>query len=134
MQNSKINLTMKITQGFEVSTTKYVANGSFIEKDGKFFLFFDEKGCDDNDITKCRFEISEDSMRLRRNGAIVTEQMHVNNQETNGYIKTPFGHMKTIIKTTDLTFENYHLSLRYDLFINNELTGNYNLKVKIEED
>jgi len=139
MQNSKINLTLTITQGFEISKTSYEADASFFEKDGIFFLFFDEENYDDETITKCRFEISDDSLRMRRNGPIVVEQTHIKDQKTRGYIKTPFGHVGTELQTSGFSFtpqrsDNYCLDLGYDLYIGDEKTGNYSLEIIIKKE
>ena len=135
-KNSNIHVTMHITEGEEKSETSYQAAANFFEKDEKFFLFFDEKNEDDNAITKCRFEISDDALRIRRNGPIVVEQIHRIDQETNGYIKTPFGHMDTGLQTFQFSFTheadgNYHLNLGYDLYIGGTKTGTYLLEMVI---
>lgn len=136
MQNSKIELTMSITQGFDCSKTAYEADANFFEKDGKFFLLFDETNDDDGDLTKCRFEISKHALRMRRNGPIVLEQTHVKAQETKGYIKTPFGHVATSVQTSQLSFKKsnnatYYLELGYELYTGEEKTGTYSLEITI---
>ena len=139
MQNSNISLTMHIIQNNERSTTSYNIDANFFEKDNQFILSFDEKNDDDIEITNCRLEISEDSLRMRRNGQIVVEQTHVKNQKdhlTNGYIKTPFGRVATKLRTFNLSFiqqanGSYHLDLGYDLYTDNERTGTYLLEIMI---
>jgi len=136
MQNSKINLTMNITQGFESSETSYEIDANFLEQDGKFFLLFDEENYDDDEVTKCRFEISDDSLRMRRNGPIVMEQTHMKDQQTDGYIKTPFGHVETKLLTSQLSFNErangtYCLQLSYDLYTGDEKAGTYSLEIII---
>jgi uncharacterized beta-barrel protein YwiB (DUF1934 family) len=135
MQNSKINLTMHIIQGNERSKTSYEADANFLEKDGKFFLFFDEEN-EDSNRTKCRFEISDDTLRMRRNGPIVMEQRHIQGQKTEGYIKTPFGQADTKIRTFQFSFVkrangHYHLDLGYDLYTGAQKTGTYLLEIII---
>jgi len=136
MQNSNISLTMHIMQNEERSTTSYDTSADFLEKDGEFSLLFDEKNYDDGEVTKCRLEISDDSLRMRRNGPIVMEQTHVKDQETKGYIKTPFGRVETELRTFRFSFTqqvdgSYHLELAYDLYTDNERTGTYLLEITI---
>jgi len=126
---------MQISQNEESFETSYDTEANFLEKDGKFFLFFDEKN-DDGEVTKCRFEISDISLRMRRNGPIVIEQIHVKDQMTDGYIKTPFGHVDTKLQTFKFSFSkqtgrNYYLDLGYNLYTGVEETGTYLLKIKI---
>ena len=71
---------------------------------------------------------------MRRNGPIVMEQMHIEGQETEGYIKTPFGHMNTRLKTSQFSFTQqtdgtYRLNLGYDLYTGEEKTGTYLLEI-----
>ena len=128
---------MNTTQENELLTTEYEAEANFLEKDGKVYLFFDEEN-DDGEMTKCRFEISDDTLRLRRNGPIVIEQTHINGKITSGYLKTPFGHVDTKLKTSHFSFteqaaKHYQLELDYDLYMNNEQEkiGSYTLKIII---
>lgn len=134
--NATINLTMQMTQGEESSKTSYETDANFLEKDGKFFLFFDEENEVDKVITNCRFEINNDSLRMRRNGPIVVEQKHLSGQKTDGYIKTPFGHLDTKIQTHEFSFTlttnaYYDLDLSYDLYTEAEKTGTYSLNMTI---
>ena len=136
MQNSKITLSMHIMQNDDHSTTSYDTDAIFTEKDGKFSLVFDEQNYDDDEITQCRLEISDDSLRMRRNGPIVVEQTHVKEQMTAGYIKTPFGRVPTKLRTdrysfTEQTGGRYHLELAYDLYTAEERTGTYLLEITI---
>ena len=139
MQNSNISLTMHIMQNEDRSTASYDTGANFLEKDGKFVLSFDEKNYDDDEITKCRLEISDDSLRMRRDGPIVLEQIHIKDQKdqmTEGYIKTPFGRVGTKLRTFTFSFtkrtdDNYYLDLGYDLYTDNERTGTYLLDIII---
>lgn len=136
--NATIMLTMNITQGNEHSKTSYETDAKFyfLDKDKKFFLFFDEEFNDASEVTKCRFEIDDESLRMRRRGPIVIEQKHVRGQKTVGYIKTPFGHVDTNLQTFKLSFTlqpngHYELDLGYHLSTGNEKTGTYLLNISI---
>jgi len=136
MPNSNINLSMTITQDFDTSVTSYETEAKFIKKNDLWYLFFDEVNYDDHETTQCRFEISLNSVRMRRNGPIILEQMHELDKDTEGYIKTPFGHVTTRLVTTKYNFleidsNNYELNLRYHLYTGDELTGTYTLVINI---
>jgi len=137
MLNAKIKFSMLIRQDDDHLEIKYTADANFVKKNKTFFLFFNEINEDNQAVTKCRFEISANSIRLRRNGPIVIEQQHQLDQITKGYIKTPFGRLDTTLKTSQLVFTyqadgNYRLKLTYDLFTGGEKTGNYVLDMIIE--
>ena len=134
--NANINLTMHIIQGFDRTKTAYTAKANFFEKDGKFYLFFEELNPDDGTLTKCRFEICAKMLRLRRNGQVVIEQTHIHDEKTAGYLKTPFGHLDTKLKTFKFSFNRqtdgaYQLALGYDLYTGTEKTGTYLLEIII---
>lgn len=136
MQNSKIKLTMHIIQDDERSTTEYETEASFLEEEGKFSLLFDEQNDGEEEITRCRLEISDDSLRMRRNGPIVLEQTHINEEVTDGLIKTPFGRVLTKVRTFRCSFTkqddgSYYLELAYDLYTDEERTGTYLLDIEI---
>jgi len=134
MQNSKINLTMHIIQDNDRSTTEYEADATFLEKNGEFSLSFHEQNYGDEELTQCRLEISDDSLRMRRNGPIVVEQTHVKDEMTDGYIKTPFGRVLTKLRTFRFSYTkqdngDYFLELGYDLYTEEERTGTYLLEI-----
>lgn len=136
--NAHIKFTMEIEQEDEQSTTSYETLGRFYEEAHGYFLFFDEKSDQDTEVTKCRFELSGDKLRLRRVGPITVEQSHSEKKQTTGYIKTPFGRMATTIQTNILSFNRlatgfYRLNLHYDLYIQGEKTGTYQLKITVTQ-
>jgi len=135
-KNSVVKFKMHITQDGDQSQMEYSTDASFAAKDGKFYLFFDERLDAEEEVTKCRFEIEDNSLRLRRNGPIVLEQLHIKDTKTDGYIKTPFGRVETKTQTFQFSFvacENgdYLLDLGYDLYTGNEKTGKYLLAIII---
>ena len=134
MQNSKAHVTMDMTQAEVHSKTSYDVDAHFFQQNGKFFLFFDEES-DEGHVTKCRFELNDETLRLRRNGQMIMEQTHVKNQKTKGYIKTPFGHLDTHLQTFQLALKkdggNYHLDLGYDLYTEGQKSGTYLLTIVI---
>lgn len=138
MQNSKIKLKMISDQDGFQSKTEYSAPAKIVKKEDCYFLFFDEENFDgENELTKCRFEIQNEELRMRRNGPIVLEQIHINDKKTTGYLKTPFGHVDTRIRTFQYLFveradKTFHLDLGYDLYTNEQKTGTYLLEIIIE--
>ena len=135
--NAKIDLTMSITQDGDCSETKYTTDAEFVEKHGRYILYFDEKNYDGDEVTRCRFELVDDSLKMRRNGPIVLEQLHINDTETDGFIKTPYGRVETKLKTFKFVFEpqangEFHLDLGYDLYTDGEKTGTYLLDIIID--
>jgi len=137
MQNSNIHLSLTINQDSEISHTEYQTDAKFLNKNNVWYLFYDEFNEESREKTQCRFEITQNSIRMRRNGPIIIEQNHEINNETTGYIKTTFGEIITrIITTNNRLFEiekNVHkLELNYELYTGEELTGIYSLTINIK--
>jgi len=135
MQNSNIKFTMHISQHSQRSKISYEACANFFFKDELYYLFFDEVN-DEGEITKCRFEIDDSRLRMRRNGPIIVDQVNISSKKSTGYIKTPFGHMDTTLRTFQYSFskrgdETYHLDLGYDMYAGGEKTGMYLLEIVI---
>jgi len=135
MPNSNVSFLMTITDDGEEMETRYDTVGTFKEKDGVWYLLFDEVN-DEGDVTKCRFEISREAVRVRRKGPMIINQTHELAVVTTGYIKTPFNHVDTRLMTKQLDFINdsedvFTLLVDYDLFTGESLVGHYKLFIEI---
>ncbi len=129
-QTGIITFKMIVTQGLEVTETFYKTEATLFLKNDQYYLFYNESSVDDESITKCRYEFTENELRIRRQGNVVIEQNHKIGQRTVGYMKTQYGNLDTVIKTHQLTINNddlIEIVLDYDLYISNERTGNYKL-------
>ena len=88
---------------------------------------------EDDSITKCRYEMDDNSVRIRRDGPIIMDQIYKISELQSGYIKTIYGQLDTKSKTHRLSLEildaTLTLNLDYDLFVSNERAGNYKLTV-----
>ncbi len=136
--NGIVNFQMILTQGLDKTETKYDAQATLYKKQGKYFLFFDEINFEDNSKTKCRFEIDQDSIRIRRDGQVIMDQTFNIGESTTGYIKTVYGQLDTIAKTHRLSLDfletQINLVLDYDLFVSAERAGNYKLIIKFNKE
>ena len=134
--NGIVRFYLEVMQDDEKTETKYKIPARIFSKDQKYFLFFDENN-NDNSHTKCRFEFDEKNLRMRRVGDIITEQMHVENEMTEGYFKTPYGHLETKFKTHKYKLvkqpnSTFKVHLAYDLYVSDELAGIYKLELEFE--
>lgn len=136
--NGSVSFQMNVTQGLEVTETKYDAQATLYKKEEKYFLFFDETNFEDNSITKCRFEIAQDTLRIRRDGQVIMDQTFKISESITGYIKTIYGQLDTNAKTHRLSLDVFNdqlnLTLDYDLFVSTERAGNYKLTVKFNKE
>lgn len=133
-----IKFQMTLTQGLDKTETKYDTQATLYKKQGKYFLFFDEINFEDNSITKCRFEIDQETIRIRRDGQVIMDQTFKIGESTSGYIKTVYGQLDTTTKThrlsLDLLENQINLVLDYDLFVSAERAGNYKLIIKFNRE
>lgn len=131
--SGSLSFHMKLTQGLDITETKYETSATLYRKNEKLFLFFNETNFEDNSITKCRYEIDENTVRIRRDGQVIMDQYYKVSEPQTGYIKTIYGQLDTKSKTHRLSVddldENLTLNLDYDLFVSSERAGNYKLTV-----
>lgn len=128
-----VSFKMILTQGKDVSETKYETTGILFKKQDNQFLFFEEMTYEAVEPTKCRVEFNSNQMRIRRNGPVIMDQVYKLSENVEGYIKTVYGQLNTEVKTYVLSVENnsnsVELILDYDLYVSNEKAGNYKLTI-----
>lgn len=131
--SGSLSFYMKLTQGLDVTETKFDTSAILYKKNEKLFLFFDEINFEDNSITKCRYDMDANTIRIRRDGQIIMDQNYKVSEPQVGYIKTVYGQLDTKSKThrysLDVLEDKLTLNLDYDLFVSNERAGNYKLTV-----
>ena len=136
--SGSVSFYMKVTQGLEVTETSYTTEGIYYKKNNMCFLFFDGINIDNNQITKCRLEFDAENIRIRRNGPIIVDQRYTINTLVDGYIKTPYGELNSVVKTHRYNIEEYEdklqINLDYDLIIANERVGNYKLIIQFKKE
>lgn len=131
--SGSLSFHMKLTQGLDITETTFETSATLYKKNEKFFLFFNETNFEDDSITKCRYEMDDTTVRIRRDGSIIMDQIYKISELQAGYIKTVYGQLDTKSKTHRLSLEildnKLTLNLDYDLFVSNERAGNYKLTV-----
>ena len=136
--SGSLSFHMKLTQGLDVTETKFDTSAILYKKNEKLFLFFNETNFEDDSITKCRYEIDENIVRIRRDGQIIMDQNYKVSEPQIGYIKTIYGQLDTKSKTHRLSLEvldeKIILNLDYDLFVSGERAGNYKLTVAFNKE
>ena len=132
----KVTFKMVVKQGRDMTETSYETPATLFLKDNQYFLFYDEASVDDNSVTKCRYEFTADTLRIRRQGNVTLDQQHNRGAKTYGYMKTIYGNVETVIKTHQLTINKLdtkiELVVDYDLYLSEERTGNYQLTLVFE--
>lgn len=126
-----VSFYLQTTQDCETTKTTYDVPATLYSKNDKNYLFFE-----DQERVKCRFEFDEENLRMRREGPMVVDQNHIYNKTTTGYIKTPYGQLSTKIKTHDYLLRQkpkLKIVLAYDLYIDHEITGTYQLQIQFKE-
>ena len=135
--NGKVSFYMHAKKGDDITETSYETQGTLFKKNNKSYLFFEESNLEDNSKTKCRFEFDDEKIRIRRDGQIIIEQTYTTQKKMPGYIKTPYGELPTLVKTHRYQIINDKetklvIGLAYDLFISEEKSGKYELKVQFD--
>ncbi len=132
-QNGIVTFKMTTKQGLDVTETTYETPGVLFYKDDQYFLFYDEESVEDKSVTKCRYEFTQDELRIRRKGNVTVEQAHKIGIQTKGYMKTVYGNLDTMVKTHQLSITSLTTSVEvivdYDLYVSGDRVGNYQLTV-----
>ncbi|MBQ8992655.1 MAG: DUF1934 domain-containing protein [Turicibacter sp.] len=133
-----VSFSMKVTLGLEVTETNYQTSGILYKKNDKYYLFFNETNFDDNSITKCRMEFNHEEIRIRRDGAVIIDQIYKTGDLVPGYIKTIYGQLNSEVKTHCYVLQesdtNIEFTLDYDLFVSDERSGNYKLIIQFNKE
>lgn len=137
-ENARITLISKRWQGTESDEIKFDTLGGYYERDGKFYITYQEHkdmGMGDSRIV---LKVEPDNITMRRMGDFATVMVYKKNEITEFIYHVPFGELNLKIKTlkieNELTKTGGKLRFCYDLFAGGEATKNdITITVETEE-
>ena len=89
--NVLITMTALHTDGNNQDKTETIYPGKAYEKDGCFYVFYDEVDPDDGKVTKASLRIRLRHVDIRKKGAINTQMVFIPGQCTETEYQTPYG-------------------------------------------
>lgn len=132
----KIKLVSSIipTEG-ERETYEMWLNGALIDKNGSFYLRYEE--VQEEHHIKTTIKLTEMKSFIMRKGAIDMRMPLNTMMEDRGYYKSPYGDLPITTKTHELALERKGNSgtfkTQYDLIIGGNKVGNYTLDITFTE-
>lgn len=135
--NVLITMIAHQTDGKQKDRTETVYPGKGYEKDGCYYVFYDEVDPDDGSVTKASLRIRPRHIDIRKKGAVNTQMVFIPGQSTETEYQTPYGKFILTVDTKradikrmekDITLElDYRLSLGGAQAIRNQM------KIKVAE-
>lgn len=130
LKNSKENATITlISKQFadgDEDKLEFTTSGGFYEKDGKFFITYQEHSDMGMGDSRVLLKIEPDSITMRRMGDFATVMVYKKNEITEFIYKVPFGELDMKIKTQSiintLKGDGGRLSFSYVLYSGEAMT------------
>lgn len=127
-ENARITLVSKRRQGDEKDEIKFDTVGGYYERDGKFYITYQEHkdmGMGDSRVV---LKVEPDTITMRRMGDFGTVMVYKKNEITEFLYHVPFGELnlkiKTISITNELTKSGGKLRFCYDLYAGGDAANN----------
>lgn len=135
---AKVTIETRVKNGVNTERHELTVEGTIYNKEGTFVCTYDEQ----MDVGKVKtiVKISDETATIIRNGALSMRQQYVVNERINGTYTLPYGggvplSMTTKATRVQLTWDGKRkgtITLAYDLWIQGEFTGTYNVTMKME--
>ncbi len=127
-----VSITSCQSDGGEENGAETVYPGKGYEKEGCYYVFYEEIDPDDQSVTKVSLRISPDRITTRKRGAVNTEMTFVLDECLMAEYDTPYGIIDLLVSTERLEVRReekgltaeleYRLSLGGSESVTNELT------------
>lgn len=112
------------------------AEGSFFEKNGEYYVMFEEAVEDSGEVIKNRLQISEKGVLLRKSGACRWEMFFAKGDKRDSDYHTPFGVIPMSVETFELERqeekEYMNLLIGYQLSSAGEMISNCKMNIEIK--
>ncbi len=108
-----------------------------VEKDGKIFLFYEERPIDDLPGSSVRVRVEEDAVVVKRSGEVEARLEYAKGRATATNYRVPYGMIHVDIYTNDIRIERRerYLSVELDFYIDIGMEKSENLlKITVKED
>lgn len=127
-----INFIMNITNDEKKYEVQFSENGKRYYKNKKTFICFREPLMEENKYNHLLFICDKDEIQIIRNGHVRMKQKYRENQKTCGYYYNDYIHSEITTYTNKYEYNDEIIYLNYDILIDNNIIGNYEMKVLIK--
>jgi uncharacterized beta-barrel protein YwiB (DUF1934 family) len=131
-ESIKINFTMKINHGNDQHVISFENLGKRYERLNKTFYKFDEPVMEENKVNHIIIGIDDQELTILRSGHVHMKQSYRKNEMTYGVYKNDYIFSPITNYTYDFKADDETIYLNYDMLNENDVIGNYEMKIKIE--
>lgn len=111
------------------------AEGQYFFRNNKHYVKYDDSCMDDENVIRTTLKTDGETLNIFRRGAVDTDMTFVVGKTTRTAYRTPYNLMELEISTKKLDIAMGEaagqMELCYDMAVNGELVGEYNLSIKI---
>ncbi|RXT08720.1 DUF1934 domain-containing protein [Ammoniphilus sp. CFH 90114] len=129
MQSVTIHITTNIKQ--QGQKLEQTCSGKLFPKGEGWYLVYKEDLGENQEVSST-IKLSKEQVTIIRTGSIRMRQEYIPGQWTEGKYEGPFGMMWMETKTDHIDFSERHMSLSYQLKLNGEDMGRYEVAMKME--
>lgn len=133
-KNVKIVVETIIKNGEDENKFELIVFGTTAERNGTRYIRYTE--ISENSEARVLVKYDGKTVTVTRNGEVTIKQFFDITKDSEAMMETPLGMLSIVTRTNKINFiaseteSEIELLLNYDLFIQAEETGNYQLKIK----
>lgn len=135
--NVLITMIAHTTDGNEKDTAETIYPGKGYEKDGCYYVFYDEVDPEDAKVTKASLRIRPRHIDIRKKGAVNTQMVFIPGQCTETEYQTPYGKFILTVDTKRAEIRRREneidLELDYRLSLGGAQAIRNQMKIKVAE-
>ncbi len=127
-----INFKMNITNDDQKYEIQFYEKGKRYIKNKKTFIKFKEPAMDNNEYNNLMFICDPDQIVIIRSGQVQMKQKYIENEHTTGYYNNEYISSEITAFTNKYDFTDQGIYLNYDIILDNNVIGNYQMEVSIK--
>ncbi|QQK78033.1 DUF1934 domain-containing protein [Salicibibacter cibarius] len=134
----QVSMKTEVQQGGERKEIHVNGKGELVEKENSTYVTFTEQLQDIGEV-KTVIKIQQESdLTIVRSGAVSMRQAYMEGEEKAGSYGTPYGTFETLAKTKHVQVDHpneslLHVKLDYDLELQGQLAGSYQVAIDVKE-
>jgi uncharacterized beta-barrel protein YwiB (DUF1934 family) len=131
-EDININFKMNINNDDQKYEVQFSEQGKRYYKNQKTFIKFKEPLMHELEYNQLTLICAEDEMQIIRNGHVRMKQKYKENEQTVGYYNNDNLFSEIIAYTNKYDYSNENIYLNYDIILDNNIIGNYQMEVNIK--
>lgn len=126
-----VNFKMNIINDEKQYEVQFFENGNRYYKNEKIFISFREPLMEEEKYNNLLFICDKDEIQIIRSGNVRMKQKYKENEQTIGYFNNEYISSEIIAYTNKYEYSEDNIYLNYDILLDNNVIGNYQMEVLI---